>query len=119
MGKLVYQPPQDYFVQVSICSVNSFLSLHPFQISINEANLLKVQSVVQHSLESNFILFPEYTYTEVLQPIYQEHCDQNNCIIIGGSGLEAVDNNHFWAYCPVFLPNTPEPIKVYKKHITD
>lgn len=117
MSKLVYQEPQDYFVQVSVCSLNSFLVLNPFAVNISATNRLKIDAVLNNSIGSKFILFPEYTYSDELQEIYQNYCNENGCIIIGGSGLEAIGNN-FYAYSPVFLPNQ-ETIKVYKKHITN
>ena len=117
MGKLVYQPPQDFFVQVSVCSVNTFLNLNPFSVNLNEANREKITAALHNSVGSNFILFPEYTYTEELQEQYQNYCNENNCIIIGGSGLESVGAN-FYAYAPVFIPNK-ELMKVYKRHITN
>lgn len=116
MGKLPYQPQEDCLVQVSICSVNTFINPHPFSINLTEANRQKINSALQNSIGSNFILFPEYTYTDELQIQYQNFSNQNNCIIIGGSGLEAVNAN-FYAFAPVFLPNQ-ELIKVYKRRIT-
>lgn len=117
MGKLIFQPPQDFFVQVSVCSVNTFLNLNPFSVNLTEANRQKITTALQHSIGSNFILFPEYTYTDELQVQYQNYCNDNNCIIIGGSGLESVGAN-FYAYAPVFIPNK-ELMKVYKRHITN
>ena len=116
MGKFPYQPNPDVFVQVSICSVNTFLDFHPFNINLNAANRHKIDSVLLNSVGSNFILFHEYTYTEELRELYQNYSNQNNCIIIGGSGLESNGAN-FYAYAPVFTPNQ-ELIKVYKRRIT-
>lgn len=117
MSKLVYQEPEDFFVQVSVCSLNSFLNLNPFSIELNDANRGKIETVLNNSVGSKFILFPEYTYSNELQEVFQNYCNQNECIIIGGSGLEEVGEN-FYAYSPVFLPNQ-DPLKVYKKHITN
>lgn len=114
MTKLVYQAHEDYFVKVTICSMQSFLNINPFQINVD---LEKIQSVLQNSTDSNFLIFPEYTYTDELEEVYQTFTNRNNCVIIGGSGLESV-GNEFYAYCPVFIPNQPI-MKVYKKHITN
>lgn len=116
MGKLVYQEPQDFFVQISVCSLNSFIVRNPFSVLINQVNRGKINSVLENSIGSNFILFPEYTYNTELQEIYQNYCNQNDCIIIGGSGLEPIGHS-FYAYSPIFIPNQ-EVSKVYKKHIT-
>ncbi|AOZ99519.1 hypothetical protein [Flavobacterium commune] len=62
-------------------------------------------------------MFPEYTYSHDLEPIYRNYSNENSTVIIGGSGLETI-GNEFYAYCPIFLPNQ-EIIKVYKKHITN
>lgn len=116
MSKFPYQQNPDVFVQVSVCSVNSFIDIAPFRVNLNPANRQKIDTVLQNSVGSNFILFPEYTYTEELREVYQAYSNQNNCIIIGGSGLESIGAN-FYAYAPVFIPNQ-ELIKVYKKRIT-
>ena len=116
MGKLLNQQQPDYYVQISVCSLNSFLTLNPFSINLSEANREKINTSLAHSIGSNFLLFPEYTYTPDLQEQYQNYCNENNCIIIGGSGLESVGANYY-AYAPVFIPNK-ELIKVYKRNIT-
>lgn len=116
MSKFPYQQNPDVFVQVSVCSLNSFLEIVPFRVNLNAANRHKIDTVLQNSVGSNFLLFPEYTYTEELREVYQEYSNQNSCIIIGGSGLESIGQN-FYAFAPVFIPNQ-EPIKVYKKRIT-
>ena len=116
MRKLVLGQTQDYLVQVSVCSLNSFFTLNPFSINITAAHRQKVESVLNNSNGSEFILFPEYTYNEALQNLYQDYSNANNCIIIGGSGLEEVGANYY-AYSPIFFPNR-EPINVYKKNIT-
>ncbi|HLF52555.1 hypothetical protein [Flavobacterium sp.] len=113
MAKLVYEEPEDYLVRVSICSILSFLSINPFQINVD---VEKIQDILVNSTESNFIIFPEYTYSLVLEEIYQNFSNDNNCVIIGGSGLEQIGNKYY-AYCPVFIPNSAS-IKVYKKYIT-
>nr|WP_321486884.1 hypothetical protein [uncultured Draconibacterium sp.] len=113
MAKIVYQEPEDYFVRATICSMRSFLNPHPFQI---EVDLDKVRSVLENSTESNFVIFPEFTYSLELQDMYQTFSNENNCVIIGGSGLEPIGTK-FYAYCPVFIPHQPI-VKVYKKHIT-
>jgi hypothetical protein len=117
MSKLVYQQPQDYLVEVSVCSLNSFLNLNSFSIEISEERRSKIDTILSNSIGCQFLMFPEYTFSEELNILYQTFSNTNNCIIIGGSGLEQIGNN-FYAYCPVFLPNQ-EVIKVYKKRITD
>lgn len=116
MGKLLNQQQPDHYVQISVCSVDTFLNLHPFSIDLNAVNHEKINSALENAIGSNFILFPEYTYTDILQEQYQNYCNQHNCIIIGGSGLESIGANYY-AYAPVFLPHK-ELIKVYKKNIT-
>lgn len=117
MSKLVLEQTQDYLVQVSVCSLNSFLTLNPFSINITPENRQKIENVLNNSIGSKFILFPEYTYDGVLQNLYQDYANANSCVIIGGSGLEQVGANYY-AYSPIFLPNE-EPVRVYKKHITN
>ncbi|PKP45937.1 MAG: hypothetical protein CVT94_16330 [Bacteroidetes bacterium HGW-Bacteroidetes-11] len=92
------------------------MTLNPFSINLSDANRDKINTALTHSIGSTFILFPEYTYNSELQEQYQNYCNENNCIIIGGSGLESVGANYY-AYAPVFIPNK-ELIKVYKRHIT-
>lgn len=114
MAKLVYQEPEDYFTRITICSLQSFLTPNPFGIDVD---LVKIQTILDNSTESDFLVFPEYSYAEEeLEDIYQNFANENNCVIIGGSGLEKVGTN-FYAYCPVFIPNQ-NIIRVYKKHIT-
>jgi hypothetical protein len=117
MSKLVYQPPQDYLVEVSICSLNSFLNLDTFSIDISPERRNKIDTILNNSIGCQFLMFPEYTFSDELNILYQTFSNSNNCIIIAGSGLEQIGNNYY-AYCPVFLPNQ-EIIKVYKKRITD
>ncbi len=117
MSKLVYQAPQDYLIEVSICSLTSFLNLNNFSIEISTERMLKIESILNNSIGCRFLMFPEYTFSEELITPFQNFANANNCIIIGGSGLEPIENN-FYAYCPIFLPNQ-EIIKVYKKRITD
>jgi len=116
MSKFPYQPHKDILVQVAVCSVNSFLKINPFSVDLNEVNLAKINTVLENSIDSKFILFPEYTYSSELQELYRDYSNQNNCIIIGGSGLESFGTKYY-AYAPVFIPNQ-DLIKVYKRRIT-
>ena len=116
MSKLVYQPRTDFFVEVSIINLNSLLNDETFEVEISQNTIVKIESFLNNSLESNIICFPEYTYSESLNELYRNFSNQNNIIIIGGSGIEINGNNSF-AYCPIFIPNK-DLIKVYKKFIT-
>ena len=118
MSKLVFQQTQDYLVEVSVCSLNSFLNLNPFEVVVLPQNRHKIQTILNNSQNSKFIVFPEYTYHESLQELYQNFSNEHSCLIIGGSGLEPIGGN-FYAFSPLFLPDQPEPIKVYKRHITN
>ena len=117
MSKLVFQQAQDYLLQVSVCSLNSFLTLNPFAVTVTPENRQKIESILNSSVGSKFIVFPEYTYHDSLAELYQNYSNDNECIIIGGSGLEQSGVDYF-AYSPIFFPNQ-EPSKVYKKHITN
>jgi len=107
---------KDVFVKVAVCSLSSFFDIRSLTIVMNESNRKKIVSVLKQSLGVKFILFPEYTYASELEELYQNHSNQNNCIIIGGSGLESNGEN-FYAFAPVFIPNQPL-LKVYKRNIT-
>lgn len=111
--KIVYQEPEDYLIRITVCSMKSFLNPHPFQIN---ADTVKINHILENSTDSNFIIFPEFTFSSELEEIYQTFSNVNSCVIIGGSGLESIGDK-FYAYCPIFIPNQPV-LKVYKKYIT-
>lgn len=116
MSKLVYQPRTDFFIEVNLINLNSMLNDETFEVEISQDSIVKIETFLNNSLESNIICFPEYTYSEELNDLYRNFSNQYNIIIIGGSGIEINGNNSF-AYCPIFIPNK-ELIKVYKKYIT-
>ncbi len=117
MNKLpVFQPHSNFIVEVSVCSILPFFRLKPFGIVLTAEVESKIDTVLSNTTSSQFIVFPEYCYTEGLREKYQTHSDANNSVIIAGSGLEEIGNNYY-AFCPIFVPNR-EPIKIYKKHIT-
>jgi len=116
MSKLVYQPRKDVFIEVGIVNLESLLNDETFEVEINPQIVIKIQTHLNNSLDTNIICFPEYTYSDSLYELYRAFSDQNNIIIIGGSGIENNENN-FYAYCPIFIPNK-ELIKVYKKYLT-
>jgi hypothetical protein len=117
MSKLVYQEPQDHYVQVSVCSLNSFLLFNPLRVEVTDEKRQKIGTILENSKDSDFILMPEYTYTPDLEELYQQFCNDYKSIIIAGSGLEQ-SGGDFYAYAPVFIPDTT-PMKVYKKFVTD
>ena len=49
---------------------------------MNECNRKKIDSALRETIGSNFIIFPEYTYTDELEESYKDYSNQNNCIII-------------------------------------
>lgn len=116
MSKLVYQPRKDSFVEVSIINLNVMLNVDNFEVIVNADSRNKIDVFLEESLNSNIICFPEYSYNAELFNVYKEFSDNNNVIIIGGSGIEQVENG-FYAFCPVFIPNK-DSIKVYKRYVT-
>lgn len=115
MTKLVYTQPVDYFVKVSVCSLTQCLDEHDFTITVDTVKIETILNRIPN--DTRFIVFPEYSYNDDLYQLYRNYSDQNNCIVIGGSGLQENADSSLYAFCPVFIPNT-ELIKVYKKHIT-
>ena len=116
MSKLVYQPVDDFFIKVSLINLNTLYNELNFCVEVNEEVLSKIRGYLDNLKTSDIICFPEYSYSEELYDIYKCFSDENNVIIVGGSGLEAIDDK-FYAYTPVFIP-TKDMRKVYKKHIT-
>ncbi len=117
MRRPIFEKAPDYPVRVAVCSLYSFLEVDPFSVKIDAEKMKKIDFILEQSKGVNFILFPEYTYSDVLRLKLQKYCDDNDCIIIAGSGLEKTPEDTFYAYCPVFSPNN-ELTKVYKKFIT-
>ena len=116
MSKLVYQPVDDFFIEVSLINLNTLFNEQLFLVEIEEKEQNKIREFLENVKNSDIICFPEYSYNENLYDIYKSFSDENNVIIIGGSGLEPIDDK-FYAYTPVFIP-TKDILKVYKKHIT-
>ena len=113
MRKLIAPSQSNFYRQVAVCSVKTSLTDNPISVS---SDVVKITAALSHAIGSHFILFPEYTYSNNLQQLYQDYCNQHKCVIIGGSGLESVGTDYY-AYAPVFMPNQ-EIIKVYKKNTT-
>lgn len=116
MSKLVYQPRTDFFIEVGLINLESLLNETTFEVEVNAQTINKIQTHLGNSLDTNIICFPEYTYSDQLFDLYRNFSNQNNIIIIGGSGIET-DGNNSYAYCPLFIPNK-DLIKVYKKYLT-
>ena len=116
MSKLVYQPADDFFIGVSLINLNTLFNELTFRVEVNEEVLNKIRGFLDRIKNSDIVCFPEYSYSEDLYDIYKHFSDENNVIIIGGSGLEPI-SDEFYAYSPVFIPNK-DVFKVYKKHIT-
>lgn len=116
MSKLVYQPRQDFFVEISLFNLTSMLNEQTFEVEINNQIFEKIENFLNVSKSSNIICFPEYCYSNQLHDLYREFSNQNDVIIIGGSGIEN-NGDDYYAYCPVFIPNK-DIIKVYKKVLT-
>lgn len=116
MSKLVYQPRTDFFLEVGLINLETLLNDDTFIVEINEQTITKIQTHLQNSLDTHIICFPEYTYSDELHDLFRDFSNQNNIIIIGGSGIE-FNGNNYYAYCPIFIPNK-ELIKVYKKYLT-
>jgi len=116
MSKLVYQPRTDFFIEISVLNLNILLNPQTFEVNIDDDTRNKITTLLEESSNSNIICFPEFSYNESLFEIYKQFSDENNVIIIGGSGLEEVEGG-FYAFCPVFIPNK-ELIKVYKRYLT-
>jgi hypothetical protein len=116
MSKLIYQPRQDFFVDVSLFNLNCMLNEEDFEVQISPEHIAKIEAFLQTSKNSNILCFPEYCYSQDLHDIYRQFSDENGVIIIGGSGIEE-SGADYHAFCPVFIPGK-ETIKVYKKVLT-
>jgi hypothetical protein len=112
----VFTPPEDYLVRISVCSMMSLIQLDPFRIELDDESFDKINRILEQSRTSDFLVFPEYMYSNQLENLFQQYCNETNCVIIGGSGLEPATDGYY-AYCPIFLPNSL-PSKVYKRYIT-
>lgn len=117
MSRLVFQQPTNFVVEVSVCTLKPMISFNPVDVELTNVSEAKIDTILEECKQSKYILFPEYTYCEKLKDKYQNFSNNNNCVIIGGSGLEKIKSN-FYAYCPVFVPNK-DPIIIYKRNITN
>lgn len=116
MSKLPEIFPTDLMFPISVCSLNSSLELNPLRVTSTQEKINKITRVLENSRDSKIILFPEYTYSENLNELFQNYSNAHNIIIIGGSGLEPTEDGKFYAFSPVFIPNE-NIFKVYKKNI--
>lgn len=117
MSNLVYAPPTDFFINVSLINLETCLNLATFEVEISDEKLERIENYLEQSSNCNIICFPEFTYNDSLYDRFRAFSDEYGIVIIGGSGLEQINDNQLYAYCPVFFPNK-DLVKVYKRFIT-
>ncbi len=113
----VYIEPKDLYVTVGIVSIEIPLDAKNFEFNDVEKYVNKISGCLSHLKGVNFILFPEFSYSEKLEDIFRTFSDENNAIIIGGSGVDK-SGEDWYCYSPVFIPGEKQFKKVYKKMIT-
>ena len=82
-----YVPPVDHYVSVSVVSIKVPFNKQKFELDCSEEYISKIETCFDKMTETDFIIFPEYSYCNSLKPLFKKFSKSLNAIIIGGSTI--------------------------------